>query len=592
MKPHLYQLVLTFCLVFQFHASAAVHYVNLNNPSPASPYTSWHTAATKIQNAIDAANSGDQILVTNGVYQSGGRVVYGSVTNRVALYKSVTVQSVNGPALTVIQGNPNIGTNAVRCVYITNNAMLVGFTLTNGATMDSTALDSAHDCYGGGAWCESTNSFLTNCVLAANSAQNSGGGVLSGTLNNCSLDANTNEAAYGSVLNNCTFVSNNGFGADTCILNDCVISNNNNSGAYNSTLNNCRILNNMAGDGAGAYFCTLSNCFLSGNVAGNGGAGGGALECTLNNCTLSGNSAPWGGGAWGSTLNNCLVVGNTAHNHYLGTGPSSVGGGVGGCTANNCTIVFNTAVQPDSPWTATISFYGGGAAESALNNCIVQFNSESPSYYVYNANNYNYYLGTTTNCCTSPLLDGGTGNFTSDPLLVNTSGSDFHLQSNSPCINSGNNADVTSTMDLDGNPRIVGGTVDIGAYEYQTPVSKISYAWLDQYGLPITTNIDTADLDGTGFNVYQDWVAGLNPTNALSVLAMLAPAPTNNPVGLVVSWQSVSGITYFLQSGTNLAAQPAFSTIQSNIVGQTGTTTYTDTTATNSGPYFYRVGVQ
>jgi hypothetical protein len=166
------------------------------------------------------------------------------------------------------------------------------------------------------------------------------------------------------------------------------------------------------------------------------------------------------------------------------------------------------------------------------------------------------------------------------------------LQSTSPCINSGNNAYLTSATDLDGNPRLAGGTVDIGAYEYQTPVSKISYAWLQQYGLPITANIDASDLDGTGFSVYQDWIAGLNPTNALSVLAMLPPVTTNNPAGLVVSWESVSNITYFLQSSTNLGIQPAFSTIQSNLVGQPGTTSYTDTNAVGNGPFFYRVGVQ
>jgi len=229
---------------------------------------------------------------------------------------------------------------------------------------------------------------------------------------------------------------------------------------------------------------------------------------------------------------------------------------------------------------------GGGADYyCTLNNCIVYFNTAT--------NGTNYDTSCTLNyCCTLPLPGSGTGNITNAPLYVDYAGGNLRLQSNSPCINSGDNAYVVGTTDLDGNPRIVGGTVDIGAYEYQTPVSMISYAWLQQYGLPINTNTDTADLDGTGMNLYQDWVAGLNPTNSLSVFKMLRPAATNNPLGLVVSWQSVSNITYFLQSSTNLGAQPAFLTVQSNIVGQAGTTSYTDTTATNAGLYFYRVGVQ
>jgi hypothetical protein len=167
---------------------------------------------------------------------------------------------------------------------------------------------------------------------------------------------------------------------------------------------------------------------------------------------------------------------------------------------------------------------------------------------------------------------------------------DFHLQSNSPCINAGRNAYVTNVADLDGLPRISGGTVDIGAYEFQSPASVLSYAWAQQNGLPTDGSADFTDADGDGANNWQEWRADTSPTNAAS--ALLMGTTTNGVTGLVVSWASVATRSYWLERASDLAAVPVFQPIATNLPGVAGTKTYNDTSATNGGPYFYRVGVQ
>ena len=159
-----------------------------------------------------------------------------------------------------------------------------------------------------------------------------------------------------------------------------------------------------------------------------------------------------------------------------------------------------------------------------------------------------------------------------------------------PCLNAGNNAYVTDPTDLDGQSRIVSGTVDIGAYEYQGAGSMISYAWLQQYGLATDGSEDFTDPDGDNMNNYKEWICGTNPTNALPVLKILAPS--NSASGITVPWESVSGVTYFVQRSTNLTAQPGFTTIQSNLAGQVNVSSFTDSNAVGAGPFFYRVGVQ
>jgi hypothetical protein len=615
MQCRLHQLSAALLLLCVINTSATVLYVNLNCPTPTSPYATWAAAATNIQDAIDSANTGDLILVTNGVYETGGRVVNGyALTNRVAVTKGVIVQSVNGSAATSIRGyqipGATNGDGAVRCAYLTNGATLAGFTLINGATRVSG--DVSHECSGGGAWCESVSAVIFDCALRDNAAYTAGGGVCNAWAINCTLNNNfaySGGGAYQGTLISCKLNSNSavygGGAADTMLIN-CTLSTNSavnagdhssgyGGGASGGTLNNCTLTGNSAFfRGGGAFSGTLNGCTLTGNSA---YQGGGANSSTLTNCALIQNSASEGGGAWYGRLDNCILTGNSAqyppwiydgvgggayvttlNNCTLTRNSASLGGGAHSSTLNNCTLANNSAV-----------LYGGGAYSSLLNNCIIYFNTVS-GYLWYPFGGANHYFCTLNYCCST--CDDGCASLMSDPVFMNPTVDDFRLQSNSPCINSGNNAYITATNDLNGSPRIKGGTVDIGAYEYQTPVSTIPYAWLYQYGLSINTNTDSADADGDGMKNRQEWIAGTDPTNPLSVLKLLPSAQTNMPPGRMLTWQSVSGITYFLQRSTNLLLHPSFSSIQSNILGQAGTTSFADTNANGAEPYFYRVGVQ
>jgi hypothetical protein len=219
---------------------------------------------------------------------------------------------------------------------------------------------------------------------------------------------------------------------------------------------------------------------------------------------------------------------------------------------------------------------------STLTNCIVVNNSASSS--------VNYFTGDDTfdHCFTSPLPQAGIGNFDLDPLFINPT-NDFHLGSNSPCINAGVNSAVTTPTDVDGDPRIQRGTVDAGAYEFKSPGSLISYAWLDMYGLPTDGSADYADPDGDGMNNWQEWRCGTNPTNASSALRLLNPS--FDGTNITVNWASVAGVTYFLQRSADTAASWQFVSIATNLPGQSGITAFADTNAPLGGASVYRVGV-
>jgi hypothetical protein len=334
--------VLSILLAAVGHAFAAVRYVNVNSSSATPPYTTWATAATAIQDAIDVAEAGDEIVVTNGVYETGGQTLVESLTSRVVVTKPLTVRSVNGPEVTVIRGyqvpGATNGDGAVRCVYLfADGATIAGFTLTNGAGRE-----------GGGLLCDSASCIASNCILVGNAAENGGGGAWRGTLNDCTLAGNSTlgfgfgGGAIASELSNCTISSNSAGGQG--------------GGVYGGTLNRCTVSGNLASAGGGAASSTLKHCTLSFNLA--AGFGGGTWASDLADCTIISNSASFGGGAGPRfqteigytpvTLNNCSLIGNSALS----------GGGAWGNILNNCTLLWNSA-----------SVCGGGAFGGMYNCC-------------------------------------------------------------------------------------------------------------------------------------------------------------------------------------------------------------------------------
>ena len=158
----------------------------------------------------------------------------------------------------------------------------------------------------------------------------------------------------------------------------------------------------------------------------------------ISNCLISGNAAvDLGGGAYAGTVNNCTINGNTAYS----------GGGTSGGTVNNCTISGNAAKQR-----------GGGVYYGTVINSIVWENTAPTSNNMFNSS--------AAYTCSDPR-PAGIWNICADPLFVNTNAGNYRLQEGSPCINAGTNLPwMVGATDLDGNPRIIDGRVDMGAYEF------------------------------------------------------------------------------------------------------------------------------
>jgi large repetitive protein len=106
----------------------------------------------------------------------------------------------------------------------------------------------------------------------------------------------------------------------------------------------------------------------------------------------------------------------------------------------------------------------------------------------------------------------------------------------------------------------------------------------------VTVRDTDADSDGDGISDSNEVLAGTDPHDPASVFRLMPPQ-RGSPRGVRVCWSSRSDRRYTLERSTNLMLATPFVVIQSNLAGQTNLTCITDVTATNRGPYFYRVRV-
>ena len=190
-------------VTFKWRLKNETWFVNATSGDDANDGLTRAKAKRTIQAAIDDAGSGDTIIVADGVY---GAFSAESVN-------AVTIQSENGPAATVVDGDgqmscanlgdirsagativpPTIGGEATPHVNT-----LIGFTLRNGNA------DRGGGIYGG---------IVRNCIVSNNFAHVYGGGTYGSELINCLVVGNMTTNVAGGVygggeIRNCTIVFN------------------------------------------------------------------------------------------------------------------------------------------------------------------------------------------------------------------------------------------------------------------------------------------------------------------------------------------------------------------------------------------------
>jgi hypothetical protein len=376
----------------------------------------------------DTTGLGDSRWATfqlaNGVTLEGGFAGCGATDEderNVELYETILSGDLDGndePAFTYRSDNSY---HVVSATGTDSTAILDGFTITAGyADRDD---DLWRTNTGAAVNCTSSAGQATfaNCIFRDNWAATVGGAV-------CSFGSSQLKFI------NCAFSGNHATTQGGAVFG---------SSAGNSlTMTNCTVVDNYAGGSGGGVFWSsgtsawITNCTFIGNQSGGSGSSVGGLHVGSNITS-----------AW---ITNCTFVGNES-------GAGSVGGLQAGSNTthvNNCIFWENSSAQLDPPTLIHVNhnaIQGGGWA--AVNGNITLDASNPPLF---------------------EDADGADG-------IAGTEDDNLRLTAGSPCVDVGNqnllpadladldgDGDVVEAIpfDLDGNTRVVGDDVDLGAYEF------------------------------------------------------------------------------------------------------------------------------
>lgn len=226
------------------------------------------------------------------------------------------------------------------------------------------------------------------------------------------------------------------------------------------------IFDNHAFFGGGGIYCRHSEAIIRqndiyGNTATMLGVG---LYIVESEATIDGNFihdnvesyAEAGGGIYCEGSPGPRIVNNMICNNDGGFEGGGIGSYLGDMTVVNNTIVDNTA-----------SMSGGGIlcnpnSQVTIANTIVRDNHSLPG-----GEEIAIWVPGTLEVSHCNVRNGwpGINNLDADPLFQDAANRDYHLTFESPCINRGLN-DAAPARDFDRDPRILHGTVDIGADEY------------------------------------------------------------------------------------------------------------------------------